>query len=60
MANRIKEGGTTIGAVVQIPKKTHKAIKAMAESKQESTNKSFTFNDGLLLCIEVGAKKLCK
>ena len=39
MANRIKDGGTTIGAVVQIPKKTHKAIKAMAENKQEETNK---------------------
>jgi hypothetical protein len=59
MANRIKEGKTTIGAVVQIPKKVHKAIKVMAEKKQEATNKSFTINDGILLCIEVGAKKLC-
>ena len=59
MANRIKEGKDTIGAVVQIPKKVHKAIKVMAENKQEKENKSFTINDGILLCIEVGAKKLC-
>lgn len=59
MANRIKEGKATIGAVVQIPKKTHKSIRLMAENKQEEDNKSFTINDGILLCIEVGAKKLC-
>jgi len=60
MANRIKEGGTTVGAIVNVPKSTAKKIKKFAEDKQESTNKSFTYNDGLLLCIEVGAKKLCK
>lgn len=60
MPNRIKDGGTTIGAVVKVPKPTAKKIKQMAQDKQERDNKSFTYNDGLLLCIEVGAKKLCK
>ena len=60
MANRIKTGKKTVGAVVQIPKATHKLIKHYAELRQEKTEKSFTISDGILHCLEVGAREVCK
>jgi hypothetical protein len=59
MGNRIKQGKKTVGAVVQIPKATHKAIKKYADLRQEKTEKSYTIMDGILHCLEVGAKEVC-
>jgi hypothetical protein len=59
MGNRIKQGKKTVGAVVQIPKATHKAIKKYADLRQEKTEKSFTIADGILHCLEVGVKEVC-
>lgn len=60
MANRIKEGKTTVGSIVEVNTLLADKISRWAKSKQIKDKKSFTYNDGLLACISEGAKVLCK